>query len=114
MSIKLRKWQEEALHKSLDWFITERTDRHFLINAAPGAGKTLASCAIAKALIDIGEIEHEVDRADEIAVKAEINLLLPLRMLRRELGDDARVAHVRDALGAEEARGARELASGDE
>ena len=64
--------------------------------------------------VDIGEIEHEVDRADEIAVKAEINLLLPLRMLRRELGDDARVAHVRDALGAEEARGARELASGDE
>ena len=68
MSIKLRKWQEEALHKSLDWFITERTDRHFLINAAPGAGKTLASCAIAKALIDIGEIERVI----VIAPRSEI------------------------------------------
>jgi DNA or RNA helicases of superfamily II len=60
MSIKLRKWQEEALHKSMDWLVTKRADRHFLINAAPGAGKTLASCAIAKALIDIGEIERVI------------------------------------------------------
>jgi superfamily II DNA or RNA helicase len=68
MSIKLRKWQEEALHKAMDWLVTNRTDRHFLINAAPGAGKTLASCAIAKALMDIGEIERVI----VIAPRSEI------------------------------------------
>ena len=52
----------------MDWLVTNRTDRHFLINAAPGAGKTLASCAIAKALIDIGEIERVI----VIAPRSEI------------------------------------------
>ena len=35
-------------------------DRHFLINAAPGAGKTFASCAIAQTLIQKGEIDRVV------------------------------------------------------
>mgnify|MGYP006173394427 CR=1 FL=1 len=61
MSIKLRKWQEEALHKAMGWLVTNRTDRHFLINAAPGAGKTLASCAIAKALMDIADINSKIN-----------------------------------------------------
>lgn len=68
MTIKLRKWQEEALHKAMDWLVTNGNDRHFLINAAPGAGKTLASCAIAKALIDTGEIERVI----VIAPRSEI------------------------------------------
>jgi len=60
MNIKLRKWQEKALHKSMDWLVTNRVDKHFLINAAPGSGKTIAACSIAKTLIDIGEIERVI------------------------------------------------------
>jgi superfamily II DNA or RNA helicase len=68
MNIKLRTWQEQALHKAMDWLVTERADKHFLINAAPGAGKTLASCAIAQTLLEIGEI----DRVIVIAPRSEI------------------------------------------
>lgn len=68
MNIKLRNWQKEALHKAIDWLVTTRGDRHFLINAAPGAGKTLASCAIAQALFDMGE----VDRVIVIAPRSEV------------------------------------------
>ena len=68
MNIKLRDWQQQALHKAMEWLVTERTDKHFLINAAPGAGKTLASCAIAQTLLEIGEI----DRIIVIAPRSEI------------------------------------------
>jgi superfamily II DNA or RNA helicase len=68
MNLKLRPWQVEALHKALGWLVEDRADRHFLINAAPGAGKTLASCAIARALIERGE----VDRVVVIAPRAEV------------------------------------------
>jgi len=60
MKLKLRQWQHEALDKAIDWLLIDRTDKHFLINAAPGAGKTLASCAIAQKLIQDGEIERVV------------------------------------------------------
>jgi len=68
MNLKLRNWQIEALQKALDWLLVKAKDRHFLINAAPGAGKTLASCAITKQLIDLGEI----DRVIVIAPRAEV------------------------------------------
>jgi len=69
MSIKLRDWQTEALQKALDWLLDETNDnRHFLINAAPGAGKTIASCAIAQKLIDLNEIERVI----VIAPRAEV------------------------------------------
>ena len=58
--IQLREWQSAALIKALDWFSNTEGDNHFLINAAPGAGKTLASCAIAQELINRGEIERVV------------------------------------------------------
>lgn len=68
MNLKLRPWQSDALAKSLKWLVEDRTDRRFLINAAPGAGKTLASCAIAQALID----RDEIDRVVVIAPRAEV------------------------------------------
>lgn len=68
MNLKLRPWQAEALAKALKWLVEDRADRHFLINAAPGAGKTLASCAIAQTLIERGEI----DRVVVIAPRAEV------------------------------------------
>lgn len=68
MNIKLREWQEKALHKAMEWLVRERSSKHFLINAAPGAGKTIASCAIAQTLLEIGEI----DRVIVIAPRSEI------------------------------------------
>jgi len=66
--LRLRHWQEEAQRKAMQWLIEDRQDRHFLINAAPGAGKTLVSCAIAKSLLDLGEI----DRVVVIAPRSEV------------------------------------------
>jgi superfamily II DNA or RNA helicase len=68
MNLKLRPWQTEALQKAIQWLVHGRTDRHFLINAAPGAGKTLCSCAIAQTLIELDEI----DRVIVIAPRSEV------------------------------------------
>jgi superfamily II DNA or RNA helicase len=64
----LRPWQTEALQKALRWLVEKRTDKHFLINAAPGAGKTIAACTIAKNLIDLGEIDRVVVIAPRVEV----------------------------------------------
>jgi len=68
MNLKLRPWQQQALQKAITWLVQKRADRHFLINAAPGAGKTLASCAIAQTLIEL----KEIDRVIVIAPRSEI------------------------------------------
>jgi superfamily II DNA or RNA helicase len=68
MATKLRPWQQEALNKSVKWLVEDKTDRHFLINAAPGSGKTIAACAIAKELFTRGEIERVI----VIAPRSEI------------------------------------------
>jgi superfamily II DNA or RNA helicase len=64
----LRNWQQGALNKCLRWLLETRIDRHFLINAAPGAGKTVAACVIADELMKRGEIEQVI----VIAPRAEI------------------------------------------
>jgi superfamily II DNA or RNA helicase len=66
--IRLRPWQEEALQRALDWLLVKRTDKHFLINAAPGAGKTIAACSIANALL----ARDEIDRVIVIAPRSEV------------------------------------------
>ena len=66
--IKLRPWQQSALAKAIKWLVVDHTDRHFLINAAPGAGKTIAACTIASELIERGEI----DRVVVIAPRKEV------------------------------------------
>jgi len=58
--IRLRPWQAEAHDKAVDWFLDRATDRHFLIDAAPGAGKTLVSCAIAETMIKRGFVQRVV------------------------------------------------------
>ncbi len=68
MKLKLRDWQQEALLKAIDWLLVRHEDRRFLINAAPGAGKTLASCAIAETLIS----KEEIERVIVIAPRAEV------------------------------------------
>lgn len=64
----LRPWQQASLQKCLAWFLGGAGDKHFLINAAPGAGKTIAACVIADKLINIGEI----DRVIVIAPRVEV------------------------------------------
>jgi superfamily II DNA or RNA helicase len=66
--MKLRPWQEDAVQKALTWFVDKKEDNKFLINAAPGAGKTIAACSIAQALIERGEVERLV----VIAPRAEV------------------------------------------
>lgn len=68
MTTRLRPWQAEALTKALNWLLIEKKDRHFLINAAPGAGKTVAACSIAHALLE----RNEIDRVVVIAPRAEV------------------------------------------
>ena len=50
-SIKLRPWQAEAINKCKNWFLAENNKR-FLINAAPGSGKTICATVMAKELIE--------------------------------------------------------------
>ena len=65
---KLRPWQLEALNTVLKWLVVDRQERRFLINAAPGAGKTIAACAIAQELIE----RNEIDRVIVIAPRVEV------------------------------------------
>lgn len=64
----LRPWQVQALAKSLNWLVEKRSDKHFLINAAPGSGKTIAACSIANALF----AREEIDRVIVIAPRSEV------------------------------------------
>lgn len=66
--LQLRDWQEAALQKALKWFVETKADRHFLINAAPGAGKTKAACAIAASLFEMNEIQRVVVIAPRVGV----------------------------------------------
>ncbi len=68
MSTPLRPWQQEAIAKSIHWLTEIGEDRHFLINAAPGAGKTICACSIALTLMDQGFI----DRVIVIAPRSEV------------------------------------------
>ena len=51
-NIKLRPWQQEAHSKALNWWADESNNKNFIINAAPGSGKTLCSAFIAKTLLE--------------------------------------------------------------
>lgn len=66
--MQLRDWQTSAIQKALVWLVENGKDKHFLINAAPGAGKTIAACVIAQRLIDLGLI----DRVIVIAPRVEV------------------------------------------
>lgn len=67
-SMQLREWQAQAVAKALSWLVEKAEDKHFLINAAPGAGKTVAACIIAKKLFEMGLI----DRVIVIAPRVEV------------------------------------------
>ena len=60
MSIKLRPWQEAAINKAINWLQVKKEDNRFLINAAPGAGKTICASVLAKKLLDTGDINRVI------------------------------------------------------
>lgn len=66
--MRLRPWQQEALNKAINWLCEKREDKHFLINAAPGAGKTISACSIALKLFE----KNEIDRVIVIAPRTEV------------------------------------------
>ena len=59
-NIKLRPWQAKAIKKCLHWFTDHKKDHRFLINAAPGSGKTICASVIAEKLIAMGEIDRVI------------------------------------------------------
>lgn len=65
--LRLRPWQAECLSKALAWFASGQ-NRHFLVNAAPGSGKTICASVIAKRLFDLGEIDAVIVIAPRVAV----------------------------------------------
>lgn len=58
--VMLRAWQSSAVAKALKWLTETSIDRHFLINAAPGSGKTICASVIAKRLLESGEIQRVI------------------------------------------------------
>lgn len=67
-TMNLRDWQKAAFDKAITYFASQDADRHFVINAAPGAGKTRVSCAIAAALI----AKKAIDRVIVIAPRRTV------------------------------------------
>ena len=67
MPLELRNWQKEAKSKCIKHF-EQSTDKFFIINAAPGAGKTKAAIAIAQKLI----ANERVDRVFVVAPRREV------------------------------------------
>ena len=67
-NIELRNWQIEATKQCIDWLTKVKASKHFIINAAPGAGKTICASVIAAQLID----QDEIDRVIIIAPRAEV------------------------------------------
>ena len=55
--IKLRDWQQEAAHKCLTWYL-KKEDNRFVINAAPGTGKTICAISIAEELLKQNQVER--------------------------------------------------------
>ena len=68
MSLKLRPWQSKAVNKALDWLLAKKKDKRFLINAAPGTGKTICASVIAKELFD----KDQINRVIVIAPRKEV------------------------------------------
>lgn len=66
-TFKLRDWQQAAREQANAYY-NKGDDRHFVINAAPGAGKTKVSCVIADDLLRSGQIDRVIGIAPRRAV----------------------------------------------
>ncbi len=67
-NLNLRPWQSEARIKCLNWLTKINKNKNFVINAAPGAGKTICAAVIANDLIE----KELINRVIIIAPRAEV------------------------------------------
>ncbi|WP_277600665.1 DEAD/DEAH box helicase family protein [Altericroceibacterium xinjiangense] len=67
MKINLREWQQSARKKAVSHYLSSAS-RIFVIDAAPGAGKTKVACVIAHDLIHAGHIDRVIIIAPRSAV----------------------------------------------
>ena len=67
---ELRPWQVSCFFKSAK-YLADNGNKTFFINAAPGAGKTIASCLIAKYLLENKRIEQILVVAPSSAVLSQ-------------------------------------------
>jgi superfamily II DNA or RNA helicase len=101
--IMLREWQKEAHNKCLDWFATDPAHKHFVINAAPGAGKTVCASIIAKSLIEKGDIDRVIviaPRSEVVRQWGEEFFLVAGRHMTKVTGADNEVDGFGDDLSA--------------
>lgn len=92
--IKLRQWQREAISKALTWLTEGKQDKRFLINAAPGAGKTICASVLAKHLLELGEVERVIVIAPRLEVVrqwAEEFKLVTGRHMSKVTGSDSEI-----------------------
>lgn len=93
--IELRPWQSEALAKAMKWLSPKNGQKHFLINAAPGAGKTICASIIARRLIETGQIDRVVviaPRSEVVRQWADEYKFVTGRHMTKVTGADADVA----------------------
>ena len=92
--INLRPWQENAIAKSLKWYANPDNEKQFLINAAPGAGKTICATVIAQKLIDLDQIDRIIviaPRKEVVRQWAEDFKNITQRHMMRITGSDAEI-----------------------
>ncbi len=91
-TINLRPWQAACSNKAMAWLLAGN-DRHFLIDAAPGSGKTICASVIAQRLIDEGMIDRTIVIAPRKAVvqqwAREFKLVTGRSMLQITGADEA-------------------------
>ena len=92
--ISLRPWQGEALKKAVKWLVEDGTDRHFLINAAPGAGKTICASVIARKLIELELVQRVIvvaPRSEVVKQWAEEYKIVTGRHMTKVTGADLQI-----------------------
>ena len=92
--INLRPWQENAIAKSLKWYANPDNEKQFLINAAPGAGKTICATVIAQKLIELDQIDRIIviaPRKEVVRQWAEDFKNITQRHMMRITGSDAEI-----------------------
>ena len=90
----LRPWQQEAITKCINWFSCSDENKHFVINAAPGAGKTICASKIASILLTTGEIERVIviaPRTEVVRQWSEEFFAVVGRNMTRITGSDVNV-----------------------
>ena len=101
--MNLREWQKAAHNKCIDWFNDSADQKHFVINAAPGAGKTICASVIAQSLLRMGKIERVIiiaPRAEVVRQWSDEFFAVTQRHMTKVTGADAQIEDFGDDLCA--------------